>query len=108
MDNQRHLQLIDKAQNYISKIDHREYTPDGKATAMLLYQLDTMIYSLAGINTKVWNDFLKSLKQAKSILRVHSKDENIKMANYVSATATVCTMLQKYIAYLSAPVSSEG
>jgi len=100
MYKERHLQLKDKAQNYIGRIDQREYTPDGKAVAMLLYQLDTMIYSLAGIDTKVWNGFLKSMKEAKSLLRTHSKDEKIKMGNYVAAATATSAMLQNYIAYL--------
>ncbi len=102
MHKQRQRQLLDKAQNYIIKVDHNEYTPDGKATVMLLYQLDIMIYSLAGIDTKAWNGFLKSLKEAKSLLRTYSKDENIKMENYNAACSATSAILQRYITYLNA------
>ncbi len=107
MYHERHLLLIDKANNYISRISAVEYTPDGKATSALLYHIDTMIYGLSTINTTVWQGYLKTFKEIKYLLRTHSKDENVKKENYARATAATLETLEKYITYLQTVLQGE-
>ena len=100
MHEPRRLLLLSKANNYIAKLKAREYSPDGKASYTLLYQIDTMIYGLASINTEDWQVYLKTFKEAKYILRTHSRDENVKKDNYEKAASFVLQTLEKYIDYL--------
>jgi hypothetical protein len=65
-----------------------------------LYQIDTMVYGLASINSEEWLGYLKTFKEAKYILRTHSRDENVKKENYASALAMVLEALKKYVDYL--------
>jgi len=103
----RHLSLINKANNYIARLNSKEYSPDGKAAFALLYQIDTMIYGLSSIDTTVWQAYLKTFKETKYLLRTHSRDENVKKDNYVKATATILETLEKYIEYLQGTLKSE-
>jgi hypothetical protein len=107
MQKERYLQLIDKASNYIVRLNGKEYTPDNKAALALLYQIDTMIYSLSGIDTATWQSILKTFKEAKNMLRTHSKDETIKKVNYLEAATMIHTTLEKYIAFLQTSLRSE-
>ncbi len=103
----RHQLLINKATTYIDRINSKEYTPDGKAAFALLYQIDTMIYGLASIDSSVWQSYLKTFKETKYLLRTHSRDENVKMENYNKALATVLQTLEKYIEYLQSTLTTE-
>ncbi len=107
MYHERHLLLIDKANNYITRLSDKEYTPDGKATFALLYQIDTMIYGLSTIDTSVWQGYLKTFKEIKYLLRTHSRDENVKKENYAKATAATLETLEKYIGYLQTVLQGE-
>ena len=100
MDNTRRMTLLSKANTYIAKLEATEYSNDGKAVHTLLYRVDTMIYGLASINTADWRNFLKEFKEAKSVLRTHSKDENVKQENFNSATSSILRTLEKYTEYL--------
>ena len=100
MNNTRRTQLLSKANNFIVKMKASEYTDDGKAVYTLLYQVDTMIYGLAGINTEDWRNFLKELKAVKYVLRTHSKDESVKRENFKNATSSILQTLDKYVEYL--------
>ncbi|MCD6010693.1 MAG: hypothetical protein K0Q79_555 [Flavipsychrobacter sp.] len=107
MYNERHLLLIDKANNYITRLNEKEYTPDGKAATALLYQIDTMIYGLSGINTTDWQGFLKTFKEIKYLLRIHSRDESVKKANYDKSIADTLETLEKYVGYLQSTLQAE-
>jgi len=107
MFKERHVALMGKANIYIERITSLEYAPDGKAAAALLYQIDTMIYGLSTINSSVWQGFLKKLKETKHLLRIHSKDEGLKEANYKQALAMVVETLEKYIAYMDSTLQAE-
>ena len=108
MHRERYLRLIDKAGNYIVRLNGKEYTPDNKATLALLYQIDTMIYSLSGIDTAVWQCFLKTLKEAKNMLRTHSRGEDVKKVKYLEAVAITQATLEKYIIFLQTNLQSDG
>lgn len=107
MHKERYSNLIDKANNYILRLRGKEYTPDNKAALALLYQIDTMIYSLSGIDTAVWQGFLKTLREAKNTLRTHSRDESVKKAKYLEAVVILHAMLEKYMAYLRTIVEAK-
>ena len=100
MHEPRRLLLISKANNYIAKLKAKEYSPDGKTNLILMYQIDTMIYRLASINTEDWQGYLRAFKETKYLLRTHSMDENTKKDNYNKAAASVLLTLEKYIEYL--------
>lgn len=100
MNNSRRVMLLSKANNYVVKLKASEYTDDGKAVYTLLYQVDSMIYGLASINTEDWRTFLKELKEAKYVLRTHSREPNVKKENFKKATSSILKTLDKYIDYL--------
>ena len=100
MNAPRQAMLLNKANNFVAKLKANEYTDDGKAVNTFLYHVDTMIYSLAGIDNSDWRMFLKELKEAKSIARMHSRDQNIKKENFNSAVYAVLQTLDRYIGYL--------
>ncbi len=104
----RRILLINKAKNYAAKLDSAEYAPDGKAAYMLSYQIDTMAYGLSGINSEEWPTYLKVFKEAKYILRIISKDENVKQENYKKAAAMVSGALDKYLQYLTGNAGQDG
>jgi hypothetical protein len=108
MYKERYLSLLDKANVYVDRLTSFEYTPDGKAAIALLYQIDTMIYGLSTINSSVWQGYLKTLKESKQLLRIHSKDENLKKENYEKATTVVLGLLGSYIAYLQETLEVEA
>ncbi len=103
----RRVLLISKANNFINKLKSGGYTDDGKAGFTLLYQVDTMIYGLASIKSEDWQSFLKPLKEAKYLLRTHSRDENVKRENYNKASSSILETLEKYIEYLQLELSTE-
>jgi hypothetical protein len=100
MNSTRRAALLSKANNFVAKLRASQYTDDGKAVYTLLYQVDTMIYGLASINTDDWRNFLKEFKEAKYVLRTHSKDQQVKKANFIKANSSVLQTLEKYIEYL--------
>jgi hypothetical protein len=107
MYKERHLSLLGKANTYVERVTSNQYTPDGKSATSLLYHIDTMIYGLSPINSSIWQGYLKTLKEAKLLLRIHSKDDNLKRDNFDKATSLVLSTLELYIEYLQGTLEAE-